>query len=205
MSQLEPFMTSGDLPPSRNRRSWGRRIAGFIVIAAVVALVVVSVSVVRGPDEVTDYAGAGSGETLVVVERGDSLTQIARKLAESGVVLSADSFLNAAAVDDRSSSIGPGRYTLRRQMSAQAALTLMLDPASRAASRLVLPEGLRLEQTVAAAAEATGLPKSDFQKVLQDPARLGLPSWAKDRPEGFMFLASYELIGDESEIGRAHV
>jgi UPF0755 protein len=83
-------------------------------------------------------------------------------------------------------------------MSSISALELMLDPESRAESRLVLPEGLRLEQTVLAASEATSLPKSGFQKVLQDPAQLDLPSWAKDRPEGFMFPASYDLTGDET-------
>jgi UPF0755 protein len=83
-------------------------------------------------------------------------------------------------------------------MNSSEAVTLMLDPESRADSRLVLPEGLRLEQTVAAAAKATELPKSDFQDVLGSPQQLNLPDWAKDRPEGFMFPASYDLTGDET-------
>lgn len=198
MSQLEPFLTTGSLPPSRHRSTWGRRIAALIAVGLAVGMVFLSVTLLRGPDESTDYAGGGSGQVSVVVERGDTLTEIGSKLADAGVVLSARSFVNAAAVDERSASIGPGRYTLRQQMSSIAALELMLDPASRADSRLVLPEGLRLEQTVATAAEATRLPKSEFQKVLQDPGQLGLPEWAKDRPEGFMFPASYDLTGDET-------
>ena len=198
MSQLEPFMTSGSLPPSRHRSTWGKRIAALISVAVALVMIGVSVTLLRGPDESTDFAGGGSGEVTVVVARGDTLTEIGGKLQEAGVVLSAESFVNAAAVDDRSATLGPGRYTLKREMSSIAALDLMLDPASRADSRLVLPEGLRLEQTVAVAAETTDLPKSDFQKVLQDPAQLDLPTWAKDRPEGFMFPASYDLTGDES-------
>jgi len=198
MSQLAPMMTSGPLPPSRHRSSWGRRIAALISVGLAVAMIVFSVTLLRGPDETTDFAGTGTGETTVVVSRGDTLTEIGAKLLEAGVVLSAESFVNAASVDDRATSIGPGRYTMRKQMSSVAALELMLDPASRADSRLVLPEGLRLEQTVATAAQATSLPKSDFQKILQDPAQLDLPSWAKDRPEGFMFPASYDLTGEES-------
>jgi UPF0755 protein len=198
VSQLEPFMTSGQLPPSRHRSTWGKRIVGLVAVVVTVIMVLLSVSLLRGPDESTDYAGSGTGEVTVVVTRGDTLTEIGGKLQEAGVVLSSDSFVNAAAVDERAGSIGPGRYTLRKQMSSIAALELMLDPASRADSRLVLPEGLRLEQTVSVAAEATRLPKSDFQKVLQDPAQLDLPSWAKNRPEGFMFPASYDLTGDET-------
>ncbi len=198
MSQLDPFLTAGPLPPSRHRRTWGRRIAAVLSIAIAAAMIVTSIVLLRGSDDATDFAGAGSGEVTVVVGRGDTLTRIGARLQEAGVIASGESFVNAAAVDDRAATIGPGRYTLRKRMSAIAALELMLDPVSRADSRLVLPEGLRLEQTVATAADATNLPKSDFQKVLQDPAQLGLPDWAKDRPEGFMFPASYDLTGDET-------
>ncbi len=201
MSQLEPFMSTGDLPPSRNRSTWGRRIAALIAVGVALAMIGLSVLLLRGPDESTDYAGAGTGEVTVVVSRGDTLTEIGAKLQEAGVVLSAESFVNAASVDDRAGSIGPGRYTMRQQMNSIEALDLMLDPASRADSRLVLPEGLRLEQTVAIAAEATSLPKANFQKALQEPEELGLPDFAKDRPEGFMFPATYDLTGEETAKG----
>jgi UPF0755 protein len=201
VSQLEPFMSTGGLPPSRNRSTWGRRIAGLIAVGVALAMIGISVLLLRGPDETTDYAGAGTGEVTVVVSGGDTLTEIGAKLEEAGVVLSAESFVNAASVDDRAGSIGPGRYTMRQQMNSIDALDLMLDPASRADSRLVLPEGLRLEQTVSIAAEATSLPKANFQKALQEPEELGLPAFAKDRPEGFMFPATYDLTGEETAKG----
>lgn len=198
MSQLEPFMTSDQLPPSRHRGTWARRIVALVSLGIAALMIVTSIVLLRGSSDTTDFAGSGAGEVSVVISRGDTLTEMGRKLQAAGVVQSAESFVNAASVDDRASTIGPGRYTLKKQMSSIAALDLMLDPVSRADSRLVLPEGLRLEQTVSTAADATNLPKSDFQKVLQDPAQLGLPDWAKDRPEGFMFPASYDLTGDET-------
>jgi UPF0755 protein len=198
VSQLEPFMTSGSLPPSRHRRTWGRRFAALVAIGLVVAMVAVAVLLLRGGGDSQDYVGAGTGKATIIVARGDTLTEIAQKLQKSGVVKSADTFVSAAGVDDRAATIGPGKYTLRQQMGSTDALELMLDPTSRADSRLVLQEGLRLEQTVSVAADATSLPKSDFQKVLQDPAQLDLPAWSKDRPEGFMFPASYDLTGDET-------
>jgi UPF0755 protein len=114
------------------------------------------------------------------------------------VVKSAGAFVSAEAANEGSSRIGPGTYTLKRLMSGAGAVALMLDPVSRASSRVVLPEGLRLTQTIETAAIASKIPVSEFDAVLQDPAQLNLPSWAKDQPEGFMFPAAYDLTGDES-------
>lgn len=198
MSQLGPLMTSGPLPPSRHKRTWGRRIAALVSLGLAAAMIVLSIGLLRGSSAPTDFSGPGTGTAVVVVSRGDTLTEIGEKLQAAGVILDAASFADEASLVEQASTIGPGRYTLRKQMSASAALELMLDPKSRADSRLVLPEGLRLEGTVSTAAEATSLPKPDFQAVLQDPAELDLPAWAKDRPEGFMFPASYDLTGDET-------
>ncbi len=198
MSQLESVMTSGPLPPSRHHRTWGRRIAALISVGLVILMIGAAYLLLRGNSDVSDYSGGGTGTAVVVVANGDTLTEIGQKLEDEGVVLTAGAFVDAAAADERAATIGPGKYTLREKMSAVSALELMLDPESRADSRLVLPEGLRLEQTVAAAAEASSLSKASFQEVLQDPAQLELPEWAKDRPEGFMFPASYDLTGEES-------
>ncbi|MBI1350752.1 MAG: endolytic transglycosylase MltG [Actinomycetales bacterium] len=201
MSQLGPMMTSGPLPPSRHRATWGKRIAALIAVGIALAMVGASILLIRGPEQAGDVAGVGTGDAVVVVSTGDTLTEIGQKLAAAGVVASVDDWINTASVDERAAKIGPGKYALRKQMSATEALNLMLDPASRADSRLVLPEGLRLEQTVATAAEATSLPKSDFQKVLRNPTDIGLPAWAKDRPEGFLFPATYDLTGEETAKG----
>lgn len=198
MSQLGPMMSDRPLPPSRHQKSWAKRIAGLVAVAIAGGLILISVQLLRGSPEPQEFVGGGTGEVTVVVARGDTLTEIAATLQEAGVILAADSFVNAASVDDRASTIGPGKYTMRRQMSSTDALELMLDPSSRAESRLVLPEGLRLEQTVEAAASSTDLPKADFLAVLQEPETLGLPEWARDRPEGFMFPATYDIAGDES-------
>jgi UPF0755 protein len=198
VSNLGEMLRADPLPPSRHRRTWGRRLAALVTLIAVIAVIASAFVLLQRPQETADFAGEGQGTTVVVVERGDTLTEIGAKLRDAGVVATVDSFVSAAALDERSASIGPGRYTLRAQMSGEAAVSLMLDPSSRVESRLVLPEGLRLEQTVDAAVEATSLPRSDFQAVLRDPSDLGLPPWAKDRPEGFMFPASYDLAGDET-------
>lgn len=200
MTQETPLaeLFDGDMPPSRNAGAWGKRVASVGLLLVAAAVVVGGFLLGRGASTPTDYPGPGSGEVQVTVSRGDSLTAIAQELADSGVIMTPEAFLDAAALDDRAASIGPGTYALLEQMSGAGALQLMLDPASRAQSSLVLPEGLRLNQTFEIAAEATGLPVGDFEQVAQDPEGLGLPSWAEDRVEGFMFPATYDLVGDEN-------
>ena len=198
MSTLEDLFTEGDLPPSRHRRTWGRYLMVGALALGVVVFGFFTFQVLTGTSESNDYVGPGAGAVVVTVNRGDSLTAIAGELVDANVVKSTDAFLSAAALNEESSRIGPGKYTLKLEMKGSDALELMLDPVSRAASRLVLPEGLRMSQTLSISSETSGLPLSDFESVIENPTDLPLPAWADSRPEGFMFPATYDLVGDES-------
>jgi UPF0755 protein len=201
MSQLDAFFTSEETRPSRNKSSLARRIVGVAVVIFFIVLGIILFRALTADSGPTDYEGVGTGAVVVVVESGDSLTAIGQRLVDAGVVLTLDAFVQAAEMDERASRIGPGSYELREEMSGQSALELMLDPVSRASSRMVLPEGLRLDQTVDILVKSSGLPRADFDQVLQAPQELGLPRWAEDRPEGFMFPATYELTGTETAEG----
>ncbi len=195
---MNEVLSGEELPPSRHAHSWSKRVVVGAGLIALLAVLYGIYSIFGGGSESNDYVGSGSGSVSITVSRGDSLTKIGNTLAAADVVKSVESFTGAAANNEASSTIGPGEYTMKSQMSGESALLLMLDPASRAASRLVLPEGLRLQETVALSASATGLPASDFEQVLEDAKSLALPSWAQSRPEGFMFPATYDLVGDEN-------
>lgn len=199
VSQLDQFLSTEPLPPSPNRRAPGRTVALIALLGMFVAILIAgSVVFVQGMQGETDYSGSGSGEVTVIVQRGDTLRQIGERLQAADVVMTVDAFVAAATQDAKASTIGPGRYTLRKQMRGSEAVALMLDPRSRAQSRLLLPEGLTMKETVAAAADATGIDRADFEAALAAPADLGLPGWAENRPEGFMFPATYDLAGDEN-------
>ncbi|MSO27424.1 MAG: endolytic transglycosylase MltG [Candidatus Nanopelagicales bacterium] len=198
MSQLNAMMSSGPLPPSRNRRSISRRIVLGVILLCVVGLIWGGFSVMRTSTTTSDYVGAGTGEVVVLVERGDSLRVIAERLRSADVILSVDAFLTAVNAEERASGIGPGKYTMRKQMSGSEALALMLDSTSRELNQMVLPEGLTLDETVAIASKTTGLSKANYKNALKVPNELGLPTWAASRPEGFMFPATYDLSGDET-------
>ena len=201
MTFINEVLSGEQLPPSRNANSWSKRVVLGAALIAALAIIYGIYSLLGGGSETNDYVGDGTGEVSITVSRGDSLTQIGNTLQAADVVKSAESFTSAAANNEQSTSIGPGTYEMQLQMSGESALLLMLNPSSRAASRLILPEGLRLNETVALAASATGLPATDFDQVLENPDALALPGWAESRPEGFMFPATYDLVGDENAEG----
>ncbi len=140
-----------------------------------------------------DYTGSGSGEVDVRVESGDSLTAIARTLQGADVIASTGPFVDAASANPASASIQPGVYSMALQMSGQAALDRLLDPASRLFSRVTLPEGLRVDAALQRIADSSQIPLADLQAAAADPAALGLPAWANGMLEGHLFPATYDI------------
>ncbi|MFJ2029710.1 endolytic transglycosylase MltG [Streptosporangium sp. NPDC087985] len=141
---------------------------------------------------VEDYTGQGVGEVVVEIKDGQSASEIAQTLHEQGVVKSAKAFVNAVADAGMSASLQPGEYTMRKQMSAATAVTL-LDPDKRLREKVILKEGLRLSDTLVQLAEQTGKPLREFQRASRNAKALGLPSYAKGRLEGYAFPATYEV------------
>jgi UPF0755 protein len=140
-----------------------------------------------------DYTGQGTGEVQIRVQNGDTLSDIARTLVKADVVASIGPFIDAAETNAAAVGIQPGVYGMRLQMSGQAALDLMLDPAARLLSRVTLPEGLTVSQTLARLSEQTGTPVEELEAASKDTAALGLPAYANGLLEGFLFPATYDI------------
>lgn len=204
---VEPY----DHRSARTRRR--RRPAAVLMSLLVLAGLVVGIVIggqklleVLDPSS-RDYAGQGTGSVEIRVQDGDTLSDIARTLVDAGVIASIGPFVDAAEANSAATGIQPGVYQMREQMSGQAALDQLLDPAARLLSRVTLPEGLTVEATLARLAESTGMPLEEFRAAAADPAALGLPAWANGKPEGFLFPATYDVEPDTTpaEILRAMV
>jgi UPF0755 protein len=194
MSQLGLGMTSVTQEPPGRRGSRGGGVAVVVAALVVVVLIVVLIAtVVRWATAKPDYSGQGSGQVVVQVKAGDSVTQVAERLAQAGVVRSSSAFVDVAANDPSGGDIRPGTYRLRLHMSAAAALDLLLDPQSRELNRVLVPEGLRVDQTLAILAHATRIPLATLQQVVSDPSALGLPAFAHGNAEGLLFPATYDI------------
>ncbi len=194
MSQLGLGMTTVT-EESRNRRP-GRVRGGVAVLVAatvIVALVAVLVlAVVRWFSTSPDYVGSGHGQVIVQVRVGDNLDVIGAALEKADVVRSASAFVAVASADPNGQDIQPGSYKLHFQMSASSALALLLDPNARISTRVVIPEGMRLDAMIQVLSKGTHIPVADLMAVLAHPAALGLPAYARGNAEGFMFPATYD-------------
>jgi UPF0755 protein len=183
--------TSAPTPSPSFRR---RRLLALVLVVGLLALVVYGGK--RAYDSVlgvADYSGTGTGQVLVQVQSGDSAGEIGATLLAKEVVKSVRAFTRAADADKRSRALQPGFYMLRRHMSAKSALALLLDPKSRVRGRVTLPEGIPLSTVVARLVKYTELKRADVIAALQNPAVLGLPSYAGRHVEGFLFPATYDV------------
>ena len=140
-----------------------------------------------------DYSGDGTGRVLVQVKQGQAASDIATTLRSKKVVASVEAFTDAARDEPKSVGIQAGFYQLKRRMSASAALAVLVDPANRMRSVVTVPEGLRVDQIVDLLVQKTKFSRRQFERVLASPEQLGLPSYARGNPEGYLFPATYEL------------
>jgi len=135
-----------------------------------------------------DYPGPGHGQVLFQVKSGDTVTQIGRELKARGVVASVEAFMDAS---NGKTGIQVGYYKLRKRMAAQDAFDVLINPQRIVTTAVTIPEGLRVSDTVAILAAKTKYSTQQFQTALQDSAALGLPSYAKGNPEGYLFPSTY--------------
>lgn len=147
-----------------------------------------------------DYHGTGSGRVVVEVHQGDSARQIGQTLHDKGVVKSVKAFTNAARDNDRSRLLQPGFFALHLKMSGAAALRMLLDPKSRVKGRVTLPEGISLAKVVTRLEQYTDLKRADIVDALDNPAVLGLPAYAGDDPEGFLFPSTYDVDANRGAV-----
>jgi UPF0755 protein len=189
-----------DYPPEGGRRKRrGRSIPGCL--AALVALALIAggayVVVTKGAEFIRDqfstspdYPGPGRGKVTFEVESGDTVAEIGRNLKARGVVQSVDAFIEAS---NGESGIQVGFYQLKKEMRAADAFDILSNEANIITNEVTIPEGLRVVDVVALLAKNTDYPAKAFEKVLADPARIGLPDYAGGNPEGYLFPSTYNF------------
>jgi UPF0755 protein len=191
----------GELPPPKNRRR--RRIAGLIALGVVLLLFggiaaggfyVWStyedrIREVMGWEEPKDYEpGLANGEAFVTIASGDTGGPISQSLYNAGVTKTPEAFYDYLIDTGQNPPFVPGYFKLQLQMTSEAALEALLDPANKLENTAQLREGLTVEQSLPLLAEGIGLPIEDLQAAVATPADYGV---AADSLEGWLFPATY--------------
>jgi len=178
-------------PPAKKKSGLKNIIALLAVVAILIGGYVVVTKVMDRMGGAEDYSGSGTGTVQVTIPSGASGIDIARILAEDDVVKSSEAFYQLSLTDGRAQQVQPGTYRLRKQMSAEAALTALVDPSARVQAKFTVPEGARVGQIVEIISKNTELKAEDLEAALDDPATIGLPDYANGNPEGYLYPETY--------------
>lgn len=148
--------------------------------------------------QVPDYEGEGKDDVVVTIPEGSALGEIGTILVEEDVVKSEKAFTEAVNKEPDATGIQAGSYQMKTQLPAARALEILLDPESQVRDRVTVREGLRLSLQLEALQDGTDFKVADYEKALASPGDLGLPSYAKNEPEGFLFPDTYEVTPEST-------
>ncbi|MFC9558459.1 endolytic transglycosylase MltG [Agromyces sp. NPDC056965] len=181
----------------KRRGAWGC----FVGLLIVAALGAGAYFFLQGPinavierfTPAADFEGTGTGEVVFMIHDGDVGSDIATNLVDEGVTASYDAFYDLLLEQSPEPEFHPGAYQLAEEMSAQAALDALQDPANKLENTFVIPEGMSLPDALVAISEGTDVPLESLQAAaVEPPASYGLPAEATTL-EGFLFPATYTL------------
>jgi UPF0755 protein len=144
-------------------------------------------------------AGTNDTPIVFVISPGETVTEIAARLQEEGLVLDAELFRRYVQYHGLDTTIEAGEFTLRQTMTIPE-VAEALQRGSIAEQVVTVQEGLRLEQIAAAVAAQTAIPEDEFLSLVTTGWRNAeLPySFLADIPpgatlEGFLFPETYRL------------
>jgi UPF0755 protein len=180
----------------KGRKGPLRRAAPWIALSVVVVLLAVVGGVgyhfYRTYLHPPDYSGPGTGEVTVHITSGETATEVGQQLVTLGVVESVRAFSNAAKNSGHDTALEVGYYRLHKHMNAALAFAMLLKPSSRVQVNVLIPPGLRLYEAIDLLGKDTGNP-TGYQQAIKDVSQLGLPSYAKGNPEGYLFPDTYTV------------
>ncbi|MFE5409743.1 endolytic transglycosylase MltG [Microbacterium sp. NPDC056569] len=200
----------GHTPPPPNKKR--RRIGGWIALG-VVLLILGGIAAgglyvwntyedkireVMGWEEPKDYEeGLANGETFVTIESGFTGQPISEALYDAGVTKTPDAFYDYLIKSEQNPTFQPGVYRLQKEMTSEAALAMLLDPANKQEFTAQIPEGFTVEGTLQRISEGTGIPLEELTAAAADPSAYGVAAdpdvvAAGGQPlEGWLFPATY--------------
>ena len=175
--------------------SWIHRNRIFIVIGVLLTLVVLFLILFIH----YFYPTQGEESIHIAIEEGETTSNIARELHDSGVITSPLLFRFLAWLQGKGGDFKAGDYVFNPGMHyGEVFSTLEAGPNYQA--KVTIPEGLTVDQTAARIAQATTITPEDFKAAAESgDYGVGLiPPGNQDNLEGFLFPKTYNVAIDVS-------
>jgi UPF0755 protein len=178
--------------PTRPRRKLSRRAR----LLGGAALAVFALAGVACFSSLTSARG-GAGRAVQLAWRdGMSPGEGAAVLGGAGVVEHPLLFYGLLLVTKPFVTPAPGVHLLSDDLTPIEVLRRLVRLSSRARARVVVPEGYTRFQISARLEQLKVCPRSEFDRVVSDPAWLTQASIAGDSAEGYLAPATYDLLDD---------
>jgi UPF0755 protein len=173
------------------RRRRPRRGAGRVIALGMFALVLLAIAWFAN-SLLQPFKGDGGEAVRVTIPQGYTLSQIATRLEQNGVIDDAGFFQLRARLDGASSELRPGSYELRKDMSFAAALDALRAGVPPNVVQVAIPEGLSRSEIRPL---TKGL-RGNYVRATRRSSKLAPAEYgAKGATslEGFLFPSTYEL------------
>jgi peptidoglycan lytic transglycosylase G len=174
---------------------WGRRIFTLLVVVVFVAVLYTFNKTFQ------PFHGDGTGSVVVNIPQNTDASDVAKLLADKGVVDSARFFELKASISGDRGKLRPGHYTLKKGMTNSAAIAALTkvpaNPKAAATVDVTIIEGPSIKENdpvvkKSEKVEGSYAKAASSSAVLKRIRGLGAPKGTKTA-EGFLFPATYKL------------
>jgi UPF0755 protein len=140
-------------------------------------------------------ADTSEGPVKIEVVKGDTLSRVATKLEEAGVIKSALVFKAQARIEGYGTEIKTGRYTFEPGQESKEILERLTAGDAVPTAAVTIPEGLTLAETADAVAAGTDVPAEDFEAAARetDYGYAFLEDKSIKTTEGYLFPRRYDF------------
>jgi UPF0755 protein len=174
-----------------------RRLALTAVALLVLLLAAAAAGAVLLTRELRPPEGGVARPLDVEIPSGASLPEVARLLEDRGVIRNADAFRWLARLRGDAGSVRAGFYRLPTDADAGTVLDQLVEGRTRL-ERIVIPEGLTIEEAAQVAAAQAGFGAEEYLALARDSSfadSLGIPA---PTLEGYLFPETYLVDPDVS-------
>jgi UPF0755 protein len=192
-ARLDALQQSGSRKVRRNRRSnAGPTVLGMILLLGVLGAIFVIYSAATGGED-------GPRESArVQVLQGETLSDVAAKLEEAGIIKSAFVFELQARYEGYGTEIKTGRYTFEPGQDSGEILQKLTAGQAAPTFTITIPEGLTIEETAGTVASHSSVPAPEFEEAARrtDYGYAFLDNPDVKTTEGYLFPAKYDFEKD---------